>query len=127
MSKIYVSLNLQTKQWGIAPTNITPKYIDVYFGFTRKAKSPPTEFNGLSFGAIIQNQEEIVHHVSYPKPGIEYKSTVNDYIETFRIENLERNSKYNMLFWVVNDGVKSQYVYTLTTPYVDEITDYEVE
>lgn len=127
MSKLYVSLNLQTKQWGIAISNLAPTYVDVYIGFTRKAKAPPTEFNGLSFGLIVQKEGEIIHHVTYPKPGIEYKNTTSDYIETFRLDNLGRNSIYNMLFWIINDGVKSQHSYTLTTPNNEELADYEVE
>ena len=120
-------MNLQTKQWGVAPDISSSTHVDVLFGFTRKPKSPPTEFNGLSFGVIVQKDGEIFYHNTYPRPGIEYKSTTSDIIEMYRIDGLEKNSNYDMLFWVINDGIKSQHNYTLTTPNVEELTDYEVE
>ncbi len=127
MSKVHISLNLQTKQWGVAASNLSSKHIDILFGFTRKPKAPPTEFNGLSFGVIVQKDGEVFYHNTFPRPGIEYKSTTSDIVEIYRIENLEKNSEYKMLFWVINNEVKYQHVYTLTTPNSEELTDYEVE
>jgi len=124
MSQLNIKLNLSTRQWTIQEVDISSKYVDVRFGFTNTTKS--IEFNNLSFGLILQKDNSIIYHTTFPKVGSTYKSTNLDFIEIFRIDGLIRNSQYNVLLWVNNDEITSETIYVLTTPDVPDINDYEV-
>lgn len=124
MSQLNIKLNLSTRQWTIREVDISPKFVDVHFGFTDTTK--PILFNNLSFGLILQKDNSIIYHTTFPKVGSTYKSTNLDFIEIFRIDGLIRNSQYNILLWVNNDEITSETTYVLNTPNVPEINDYEV-
>ena len=124
MSQLNIKLNLSTRQWTIREVDISSKHLDVRFGFTDNTK--PILFNNLSFGLILQKDNSIIYHTTFPKVGSTYKSTNLDFIEIFRIDRLTRNSQYNVTLWVNNDEITSETIYVLTTPNVPDINDYEV-
>ena len=124
MSKLNVKLNLSTRQWTIEEVDISSRCIDVFFGFADTIL--PIEFNNLSFGIVFQKDNNIVYHTAFPKVGVVYKSTDLDFIETLRVETLERNSEYNVTLWANNDGVNTEITYVLNTPNDPSFTDYEV-
>lgn len=124
MSKLNVKLNLSTQHWTIEEVDISSRYVDVFFGF--EDNKSPVEFTNLSFGIVLQQNNSIVYHMTFPKVGIVYKSTDLDFIEIFRIESLERNAEYNVTLWANNDGVNAETTYVLTTPNEPSFTDYEV-
>ena len=124
MSKLNVKLNLSTQQWTIEEVDISSRYVDIFFGFEDIIS--PIEFSNLSFGIVFQKDNNIVYHTTFPKVGVVYKSTELDFIETFRIESLERDSEYNLTIWANNDGINTETTYVLTTPNEPEFTDYEV-
>lgn len=124
MSQLNIKLNLSTQQWTIQEVDIASKHVDVRFGFI--GPTMPIEFNNLSFGLILQKDNSIVYHKTFPTVGSTYKSTNLDFIEIFRIDGLTRNSQYNILLWVNNDEITSETMYVLNTPNVPDINDYEV-
>jgi hypothetical protein len=124
MSQLNIKLNLSTRHWTIQEVDISSKYVDVRFGFTNTTK--PIEFNNLSFGLILQKDNSIIYHTTFPKVGSTYKSTNLDFIEIFHIDGLIRNSQYNVTLWVNNDEITSETTYVLNTPNVPDINDYEV-
>ena len=124
MCQLVVKLNLDTRQWTIEETGTFSNYIDVSFGFSANTK--PITFNNLSFGIILQNGSDIVYHSTFPKAGVFYKSTDSDYIELFRIEDIVKNTQYDITLWAENDALKSQTKYILTTPNIFTFNDYEV-
>jgi hypothetical protein len=124
MSQLNIKLNLSTRQWTIQEVDIASKYVDALFGFT--GPTMPIEFNNLSFGLILQKDNSIIYHTTFPKVGSTYKSTNLDFIEIFRIDGLIRNAQYNVTLWANNDEITSETTYVLNTPNVPDINDYEV-
>ena len=124
MSQLNIKLNLSTRQWTIREVDISAKHLDVRFGFTDTTK--PILFNNLSFGLILQKDNSIIYHTTFPKVGSTYNSTNLDFIEIFHIDGLIRNSQYNVTLWVNNDEITSETTYVLNTPNVPDINDYEV-
>lgn len=124
MSQLVVKLNLDTREWAIEETGVFSNYLDICIGF--QSKDSPVQFKDLSFGLILHKDSSIVYHTSFPKVNSSYKSTTSEFVETFRIEKLDKNSQYNVTVWANNDNLQSQTTYVWATPNTPSLNDYEV-
>jgi hypothetical protein len=123
MSNLNIKFNLLSRVWDTEYTAVHPNTISLGFGFT--SNTIPVVFKDLSFGIIITN-DNIVYYTSYPKLGMVYTSTDQEFLEVTTVTGLMHNTTYNVKAWVDNYGTKSELDYSFTTPNIEPTPDYEV-
>lgn len=77
----------------------------LYFGFT-DSDGLPVIFDDLSFGFQLKNENEILSEDSFPKEGMSYKSTDQEFLISAHLTDMKLGEPYKLFVWVVNAGVR---------------------
>jgi hypothetical protein len=125
MSTIKINYNLVNNTWNITSAESFSLVTDVFFGFV--SDKIPVLFNNLNFGIILKQNNEVLHTASFPKQGIEYLSTDQEFVEVIRLE-LQSNKQYVLDMWCKNSDNISNNSYNFTSPEIimEPYPQYEV-
>jgi hypothetical protein len=127
ISEIKLIFDMDNRTWVANGSITSPVFIDVQVGFESAVK--PTTFNNLSFGVTLTRLDENIREShNFPKPGIVYVSTDQDWIEQIRFECVH-NTGYTLSVWCKENDVLSENSWTFKTPelIVEPYPDYEVQ
>jgi len=126
MSSIKINFNLLDNTWNITSLQQPPSLItDVFFGFT--SDQVPVLLNNLSFGIALKQNNEVLYTANFPKQGIEYLSTDQEFVEIIRLE-LVSNKQYVLDMWCKNTDNMRTNSYNFTSPeiIIEPYPEYEV-
>jgi len=101
-------LDLTTGIWDFDISSILEEYdpyLNIEVDFIDNGNSY-VEFDKLSFGLIIKENNVVKHNSSFPPENVTYLSTDQDYLENYEIEDLKPDTEYHMTFWAINGGTK---------------------
>ena len=108
--------DISTKSWQkINEESDNQIFLQLLFCF-RDNGELPVNFNNLSFGASIKQEEEILYSFIEPEPNFVYDSTDQDFIFVFVANNLEANTEYVLNVWSINNQEKWEDSFILTFP-----------
>lgn len=103
--KVNLTFDLQNKDWIIDNSLIDPydDYVDFYFSF-RKDGDVNVEFDNLAFGYVVSQNEIPFGGEEFPRAGISYVASDQEYLETSRVFGFRPNRDYVVSAWVENAG-----------------------
>jgi hypothetical protein len=88
---------------------------NIYFGFT-DSDGLPVVFDNLSFGYVVSRNGVPVAVKSFPKDGLVYESTDQEFTEANHIEEIKLGIPHSLFAWVENAGNRWEQTFSFTLP-----------
>lgn len=116
MGKIYATDNLKENNWVLNTDQISSKTNDLFIAFTNN--NPIISFKDLKFGYELKQNDNIKQYGVFPQPGVRYKKTDQEYLESIRLD-LIPSEKYTLYLWAENNNTRIEKEFEITTPDVN--------
>jgi len=114
MRKFYANSDFGRNNLELDFDEIKSKDNNLFFSFTENGEKI-TLYSNLKFGFELKKNEEIVQYGVFPKPGIKYIQTDQEYLEIVRL-NLEPKQNYTLYLWAENHSRKIENQFQFSTP-----------
>jgi len=113
MSKLIATDNFTTKNWSLQVDSLGSYHADLFIGFTDQA--PVVEFKDLKFGYELKQDGNIKQYGVYPRGGVRYKRSDQEYLVSTRLK-LDTEESYSLFLWAENDGQRFEKEFDFETP-----------
>lgn len=113
MGKIYATDDLKIKNWILNTEEISAYENILFIGFTDKA--PIISFKNLFFGFELKEYGNIRQYGQFPKPGVKYVQTDQEYLVSVQLET-EPTHTYELFLWAENNDTRIEKIFEITIP-----------
>lgn len=120
MSKLYAIDDFNTQNWSLNTDELGSHGNTLFIGFTDKA--PIVTFKNLSFGFELKEDGNIRQYGQFPKPGVKYVQTDQEYLIAVQLETVTTHT-YELFLWAENDATRIEKTFTIEIPKPDKPFD----
>lgn len=103
--------DLRNKTWTLDTTSIQKRDLSLELSFFTNGNI--VEFKDLSFGVVISRGDTIGLEEDFPKNGMVYLATDQEWLEIVRIFVDKEDQDYELKLWARNDGEYFEQTFTI--------------